>query len=139
MKYLILFLTVISTAFALHTDEEIIATTLILEAGGEYSLGAMEAVHEVIHNRSIKRKKSKAEICLQRWQFSCWNGKAINSNIAKARMHPRWSKAMKIVTSRYITNYTNGADHYHADYITTPYWASSMKRIAKIGKHIFYK
>jgi len=59
------------------THQDIIATTLILEAGGEYSEGAMEAVHEVIYNRSIKRNKSMAEVCLQKWQFSCWNGKDI--------------------------------------------------------------
>ena len=30
------------------SHQDIVATTLILEAGGEYSKGAMEAVHEVI-------------------------------------------------------------------------------------------
>jgi len=27
--------------------------------------------------------------------------------------------------------------HYHADYVE-PYWASSLYRVAKIGRHIFY-
>ncbi len=31
---------------------EIVAATLILEAGGEYALGSMEAVNEVILNRA---------------------------------------------------------------------------------------
>ena len=48
-----------------HTPEDVIAATLILESGGEYSLGSMQAVHEVIVNRSIKRRISKAEVCLQ--------------------------------------------------------------------------
>jgi len=65
--------------------QDIVATTLILEAGGEYSEGAMEAIHEVIYNRSIKRNKSMSEVCLQKWQFSCWNGKDIDQNITKAK------------------------------------------------------
>jgi spore germination cell wall hydrolase CwlJ-like protein len=119
--------------------QDIVATTLILEAGGEYSEGAMEAIHEVIYNRSIKRNKSMSEVCLQKWQFSCWNGKDIDQNITKANKHPRWSEAMKIVNTSKMTDYTLGADHYYADYIKPPYWAKSMSRTAKIGRHIFFK
>ena len=121
------------------TYQDVIATTLILEAGGEYTEGAMESVHEVIYNRSIKRNKSMSEICLQKWQFSCWNGKDLESNVSKAQTHPRWNEAMKIVNTAKMTNYTKGADHYYADYIAEPYWVSSMTRTVKIGKHIFYK
>lgn len=121
------------------THQDIVATTLILEAGGEYSEGAMEAVHEVIYNRSIKRNKSMSEVCLQKWQFSCWNDKDIDQNIAKAKKHPRWNQAMKIVNTAEMTNYTHGADHYYADYIKPPYWAKSMTRTTQIGRHIFFK
>jgi len=121
------------------SHQDIVATTLILEAGGEYSLGAMEAVHEVIYNRSIKRNKSMSEVCLQKWQFSCWNDKDIDQNIAKAKKHPRWNQAMKIVNTAEMTNYTHGADHYYADYIKPPYWAKSMTRTTQIGRHIFFK
>ena len=31
-------------------EKTIVATTLILEAGGEYDEGSLEAVYEVIHN-----------------------------------------------------------------------------------------
>ena len=120
------------------TYQDVIATTLILEAGGEYTEGAMESVHEVIYNRSIKRNKSMSDICLQKWQFSCWNGKDIDQNIAKAKKHPRWNIAMNII-SQPVTNYTYGADHYYADYIAEPYWAKSMTLTVKIGKHLFYK
>jgi spore germination cell wall hydrolase CwlJ-like protein len=121
------------------THQDIVATTLILEAGGEYSEGAMEAVHEVIYNRSIKRNKSMSDVCLQKWQFSCWNGKDIDQNIIKAKKHPRWSKAMKIVNTAEMTNYTHGADHYYADYIKPPYWEKSLTRTTQIGRHIFFK
>ena len=55
---------------------DIIAATIIMEAGGEYHVGALEGVYEVIMNRAKKRNKTPAQVCLQRKQFSCWNGKA---------------------------------------------------------------
>jgi len=121
------------------TDRDIVASTLILEAGGEYSEGAMEAVHEVVYNRSMKRNKSMSAVCLQAWQFSCWNENDVDSNIAKAKKHPRWNKAMKIVDTAQMSNFTNGADHYYAEYIDEPYWAEDMTLTVKIGRHLFFK
>lgn len=123
-------------------SNDIIVATIIMEAGGEYHIGSLEAVYEVIKTRSKKRNKTLAQICLQRKQFSCWNGKAdgikaLEDTIAKAKKHPRWKIAERILGSN--TNFTNGADHYHANYIDTPYWADSMIVTAKIGRHIFYK
>ena len=119
-------------------DQTIVAATLIMEAGGEYYEGSLEAVYEVIYNRAIKKNQSFSEICLAPKQFSCWNGKDIMSAVEKASRHPRWNEAMKIAYEDPKTNYTMGADHYHADYVR-PYWADSLTRTVKIGLHIFYK
>ncbi len=121
---------------------DIIVATIIMEAGGEYHVGALEGVYEVIMNRAKKRNKTPAQVCLQKWQFSCWNGKAdgmkaLEDTIAQAKKHPRWAVAQKILGTN--TNYTKGADHYYADYIAAPYWAASMTQTVKIGKHIFFK
>ena len=121
--------------------DDIIVATIIMEAGGEYHVGALEAVYEVIMTRAKKRKMTPAQVCLQRKQFSCWNGKAdgikaLEETIAKAKEHPRWVIAQNILGKK--TNYTNGADHYHADYVS-PYWKDSMTVTVKIGRHIFYK
>ena len=121
------------------THQDIVASTLILEAGGEYAEGAMESVHEVIYNRSIKRSRAMSEVCLRKYQFSCWNENTVEWNISKAQKHPRWHEAMKIVNTAQMTNYTKGADHYYADYIKAPYWAKSLTRTTKIGRHIFFK
>ena len=120
-----------------QTPSEIVTATIVLEAGGEYSEGAMHAVHEVIVNRSAKRQLTLAEVCLQPFQFSCWNGAEVASQIIKAKRHPRWREAFAI-TLQPVTSYTGGADHYHADYCN-PYWNKYMKVTAKIGRHIFYK
>ena len=118
-------------------ENDVVIATIILEAGGEYHVGALEGVYEVIMTRAEKRKMSPAQVCLQKWQFSCWNGMNIADQIAKAKKHPRWKIAKNILGRD--TNYVKGADHYHADYIDKPYWAKSMKVTVKIGKHIFYK
>jgi spore germination cell wall hydrolase CwlJ-like protein len=119
-------------------ETDVVAATLILEAGGEYHKGAMEAVNEVIENRARNRNKNQGVVCLQKYQFSCWNSVDVLDTIAKAKNHPRWNEAVQIVTSKIKTNYTNGADHYHADYCN-PYWVPGMSKTTKIGLHIFYK
>ncbi len=117
-------------------EQDVVIATIILEAGGEYYVGAIEAVHEVIVNRAMKRNLTLAEVCLQRKQFSCWNEISVEDGITKAKSHPRWEIARNILEKE--TNYTKGADHYHADYVN-PYWADSMEKTIVIGRHIFYK
>jgi spore germination cell wall hydrolase CwlJ-like protein len=142
MKKILLIILLIMLGFVCFVqadyDQTIVAATLIMEAGGEYYEGSLEAVYEVIYNRAIKKNQSFSEICLAPKQFSCWNGKDIMSAVEKASQHPRWNEAMKIAYEDPKTNYTMGADHYHADYVR-PYWADSLTRTVKIGLHIFYK
>jgi|TARA_X000001316_G_C919623_1_gene33723 spore germination cell wall hydrolase CwlJ-like protein len=145
-KLIILLLSIFSYAQAYTYDpcpyaDDIVVATIIMEAGGEYKHGALEAVYEVIMNRAKKRKMTPAEVCLQRKQFSCWNDKAdgikaLEETIAQAKKHPRWVIAKNILGKQ--SNYTKGADHYHADYVD-PYWAKSLTKTIKIGRHIFYK
>ena len=138
MKKIVPIFLALTSALIAYTDEEIVATTLILEAGGEYVCGSMEAVNEVIQNRAKNRDTTEAEVCLQRFQFSCWNYKLISENIQKAKRHTRWNEAMRIVKSNIQTNFTNGADHYHAIYVD-PYWNEYLTPTVRIGRHIFYK
>jgi spore germination cell wall hydrolase CwlJ-like protein len=139
IKQFIVSLMAATTTTLAYTDQDVVAATLVHEAGGEYYVGALEAVHEVIHNRSKNRGLSRFEVCLQRFQFSCWNGASIVSKVEAAKNHPRWSEAMRIVRSIHVTNYTNGANHYHADYISEPSWADRLEETVQIGRHIFYK
>ena len=124
------------TCEATNYEQDIVISTIILEAGGEYKAGALEAIYEVIINRAKKRNLTPAEVCLQRKQFSCWNNLTIDDGINIAKNHKRWAIAKNILGKE--TNYTKGADHYHADYVT-PYWAKSMEKTVVIGRHIFYK
>jgi spore germination cell wall hydrolase CwlJ-like protein len=117
---------------------EIVATTLIAEAGGERDFRAMSAVAEVIYNRSLARKLSPMQVCLQRKQFSCWNGKDVQSEIDKAKKHKKWPNALKIAQNLGSTNYTKNAQFYHTTKIN-PSWNKKMLATVTIENHIFYK
>jgi spore germination cell wall hydrolase CwlJ-like protein len=52
-----------------------------------------------------------------------------------------WQRALAIAEAVYYERYTpalQGATHFHANYIK-PDWARQKHRVAKIGRHIFYK
>lgn len=119
------------------TQIEFVATTLILEAGGESDPRAMHAVNEVIHERAKLRGLSRKAVCLQPKQFSCWNSPCIESIICRAKSHPKYKQAM-LIAMMPRTNYTLGADHFER-YDITPYWASSMTKTVQIDNHIFYR
>lgn len=117
---------------------EVVAATLIAEAGGEKDLRAMHAVGEVIYNRSISRKLSPMQVCLQRKQFSCWNGKDVETEIEKAKKHKKWANALKIAQNLGSTNYTKNAQFYHTTKIN-PSWNKKMLATVTIENHKFYK
>jgi|APGre2960657404_1045060.scaffolds.fasta_scaffold109196_2 spore germination cell wall hydrolase CwlJ-like protein len=113
---------------------EIVAATLILEAGGEADSRAMAAVREVIANRA--KNKTELAVCLAPKQFSCWNKIPVERGIEIAKRHPKWSYALALVNQK--TNYTSGATHYHAQKVS-PSWAKKLAKTVQIGHHIFYK
>ena len=53
-----------------------------------------------------------------------------------------WKKAQDyaylVLYNRIAIDITEGATHYHAISVN-PYWAKTLKRVARIGKHIFYR
>jgi len=131
-------LSMLNADFNRVPDNEVIAATLILEAGGERAPGAMEAVYEVIHNRAQNRNRSERDIVLQRLQFSCWNNVERRMSLLEhARRHRHWNDALNIVKQP-ITNYTKGADHYHNTSVN-PSWNQRLTKTTQIGNHIFYK
>ena len=57
--------------------------------------------------------------------------------------HNVWLMTQALAFQLYYKNFftfdiTNGATHYHADYVN-PYWAKKKTKIIKIKNHIFYK
>ena len=57
---------------------------------------------------------------------------------------PTWNKVQDLASYYYanandLRDITDGATHYHADYIDSPRWATYKKKTVQIDTHIFYR
>lgn len=127
--------------FANVTQNDFIAATLILEAGGEKDPRAMQAVFEVIDNRvKLRRSSFHAEIFRNK-QFSCWNGitaESLIDKINKTKEHKKWTRAAQIAQEKLNLGITKGATHYHTTKVN-PYWVKHLKKMVVIENHVFYR
>jgi len=57
-----------------------------------------------------------------------------------AKDRTAWRKAQQLAhkTMRNRYDITEGATHYHAEYVN-PYWKNSMDLIGRIGEHVYYR
>lgn len=133
-----------------NLEIDTLARTIFGEARGEPHEG-LEAVACVVLNRvKISQKKGRywwgndiIGVCQKPYQFSCWNKSDPSYhrliNVTDSNIH--FATALRIARRAVIgalPDNTNGATHYHADYVS-PYWAVGEKPIKKIGRHIFFK
>jgi|SRR6056300_526419 len=134
MKALLLSLILTTQAHA-----GIVALTILAEARGEGRDG-MGAVAAVIAQRAINRKLTPEQVCLQKWQFSCWNGK-VESDLQHLYKSPMAEFALYLERNIGSMNRAKAgfADHYYADWIKAPYWAKWKKPVKVIGRHKFYR
>jgi len=117
----------------------VVALTILAESAnqGENGMGAVSAV---IAQRALNRNITPEQVCLQKWQFSCWNGK---SKADLAHLYNTPQAAFALYLEKNIANIDRSkvgfADHYYADYIAAPYWAKGEKPCQVIGSHRFYR
>ena len=139
--YAILLLQSISTmASAITNEQKIVEITLLAEARGEGNDG-MCSVCAVIQQLAIERKQTARQVCLAKWQFSCWNGKSLKDlehllDLPQAKMAIYFAKNVNSM-NRALVGYSN---HYNATWMKKrPYWAKGQKPVKVIGQHAFYK
>ena len=119
--------------------DKIIAITILAEARGDGDKG-MYAVAAVIAQRSNERKLTPSQVCLQRLQFSCWNGKGVKDlehllKVPQAKYALLLARNVSLLSREYV----GFANHYHNNKIKTPYWAKGKRPVKVIGNHLFYK
>jgi N-acetylmuramoyl-L-alanine amidase len=127
-------------------DRQIVATCLVLEAGGEGTEG-MQAVLNVILNRADGSLHRMTSETVKTGAFSCmssiWKHSEPNYSPLIRRAESQsgaYEQAMHLISlmeEGFLQDNTRGATHYHAAYIH-PYWADSLRYITTIGNHIFY-
>ncbi len=122
-----------------------LSKAIYFEARGESELGQL-AVAKVVLNR-VKSKRYPNTICGVVYQNKhlwkkCQFTFACNGRSDEPKKGETWNTAKKVAT-RAIKGSSkvkviSAATHYHAHYVNPP-WARSMKRLIKIGRHIFYE
>lgn len=126
-------------------EENCLARAVYFEARSESEIGQM-AVAKVILNR-VKSPEYPNSICGVVYQGSnrrnsCQFSFACDGLPDDVRQPGAWAQA-KSVAQRAVAGDTqlgrgmNNATSYHADYVT-PRWAKSLRKVVKIGRHIFY-
>lgn len=150
----------IQRAEASVTNLDVIATTLIGEAGGEGEKG-MHAVMNVIMNRvknSNDPVRAAVAAVLKPKQFSMFNNYTLGSSdikdiINKAKQHSKWNMAQELALkglSKKLEDITDGATHYHVSRgisKVTPKWShpkyggKNAQAVVTntIGSHTFLK
>ena len=137
-------LTLFFSTLSKGSEQRILAQTILAEARGDGRAG-MYAVAACIKVRAQKRNLSFKEVCLQPWQFSCWNKNDPNRKkmvsflkLPQARYALRLSTNMKKINTKFIGH----ANHYMTIKLWRTgkvKWAKGKKHCAYAGSHEFYK
>ena len=130
-----------------HTyEEQAVAAVLMGEAWSEGTQGMM-AVAEVIHQRSVDKKKTPLQVVTVRrgpvHAFSCLNGTTLGALISRYSRKADYDKALQIAQAvcqepDKLPGLTHAANHFTRA-TEKPFWASGSQPIAIIGQHAFYK
>ena len=126
-------------------QQRCLAEAVYFESRSEPELG-QAAVAQVVLNR-VKSGDYPANVCGVVYQdrnhpFACQFSFACEGKSLRIEEPGPWATAVRIaqnVTIGALYNAKVGdAVNYHANYVL-PYWASTLKRVAQIGNHIFYE
>jgi len=127
-----------NSSISIHQHVLWLAICIYHEARGEPKEGQIAVAH-VIMNRVRERDKSVEQIVLQPFQFSWANNNRRPPIKNYAALSECLDSAMVCLSERMQGVDFDGANHYFADSIRPPVWASKMRKIGKIGAHVFYR
>ena len=121
-----------------------LAEALYFEARGEPIIGQL-AVGEVILNR-VEDRRYPSSICKVINQgtgrrFACQFTYTCDGKLESVHERKPYEMALKIAKILLTTHdrkLTKGSTHYHSNYVN-PKWSKKFERVAKFGRHIFYK
>ncbi|PLU02473.1 cell wall hydrolase [Sinorhizobium medicae] len=127
------------------TVQTCLAEGIYFEARGE-SVKGQAAVAQVILNR-VRNPTYPKTICGVVYQNKAWRNRCQFSfacdmirDLIYSRGHWKTAKeiALAVTSGKVWLSEVGSATHYHATYVK-PAWAKTMKRVGKIGLHIFYR
>jgi N-acetylmuramoyl-L-alanine amidase len=127
----------------IEIDISCLALNIYHEAGNEPDKGKIAVAFTTL-NRVRDKQSNVCEEVFRRKQFS-WANNALDTNgklkpeyIPRGRTWVGSRRIARMVMSAELTDFTGGATHYHATYISTPRWAGNMRYLGQWGTHLFY-
>ena len=126
------------------TDQQLLAATMVAEAGGEGSNG-MIAVGNVVKNRITTGRgpgSTVSSVIMAPSQFSAWNNQDPNAYVSTVQNTPTYQTAYNLagqVLSGQVGDNTNGATSYYNPKLASPAWGNSGTVTATLGNHTFLK
>lgn len=117
----------------LPADDLCLAWVIQDEARGE-SLRGQRAVLDVITKRMEVRKLSACEVVKEKSQFSGYKPGMtfeLHKNVQEKDL-------TRLYELRKMSPVVEQATYFHAEYLQ-PSWKLKMRRLLKVGKHVFYK
>lgn len=111
--------------FVNQAEREMVERTVMAEAGSE-TLQGMEAVAQVIHNRSVLWNMTPVEVVTQPYQFATYNGEISE----ECRL------AVSNVFDLGVRVFDENVTHFHSG--EEPYWTADKESRGIIGGHKFY-
>ncbi|MGC0052342.1 cell wall hydrolase [Brucella pituitosa] len=126
-------------------EQKCLAEAVYYEARGETVKGQV-AVAQVVLNR-VRNPSYPGTICdvvyqNRNWLNACQFSFACDGQKHRVTEMPQWRMAQQVaktVTAGQIWLPEVGSStHYHATYVS-PFWAPTMKKMTKIGLHVFYR
>ncbi len=126
-------------------EQRCLASGIYFESRGEPVKG-QAAVAQVILNR-VRNPAYPNTVCRvvyqnKRWRNRCQFSFACDGIRDRVRSRRHWSMAqdiaMAVTAGKIWLDQVGSSTHYHAVYVR-PKWARTMKRVGRIGLHIFYR
>ncbi|WP_117190820.1 cell wall hydrolase [Rhizobium terrae] len=126
-------------------EQQCLASGIYFEARGESARG-QAAVAQVILNR-VRNPSYPKTICdvvyqNEDWRNRCQFSFACDNIKDRIRSEEHWKMArdvaMAVTAGKIWLPEVGSATHYHAVYVR-PAWARTMKKVGRIGLHLFYR
>ncbi|KQQ58377.1 ATP-binding protein [Rhizobium sp. Leaf311] len=126
-------------------EQQCLASGIYFEARGE-SVKGQAAVAQVILNR-VRNPSYPKTICGVVYQNKDWRNRcqfsfACDNIRDRVNSERHWKMAREVAMAttagKIWLNEVGSATHYHAVYVR-PAWGKSMKKVGRIGLHVFYR
>lgn len=128
-------------------DPQISAITTYCEASNASAMERRCVVHSQFNRAKDGRwPHTVAGVCLQRYQYSEWNGDAVdNRNLERGAIAPDNNPVMADCLAAFhevaagASDQTGGATHYHDKSIASPSWTVGAEMCLETPKFKFYR